>query len=67
MLRPILFNILIKDLNNGAECTVSGFADDTIPRRVTDIPGNYTANQRDLDRLEKWAERNLMIFDKRKF
>lgn len=53
-----MFNILINDLNNETDCTVSGFADDTIPGRVTDIQGNSTVSQRDLDRMEKWAEKS---------
>ncbi|KAK4832305.1 LOW QUALITY PROTEIN: hypothetical protein QYF61_021704 [Mycteria americana] len=53
MVGPMLFNTLINDLNSGSECTVSGFADDTIPVRVADIPSNCTANQRGLDGLEK--------------
>jgi len=67
MLGPTLFNILINALNNGVEWTVSGFADDTKPGRAANIQGNCTASQRELDRLEKWTERNLSIFNKEKF
>ena len=57
------FNLFFNDLDNGTEYTCSEFSDYMKSRGVSDTRDGYIALQRDLDRLEKQANSNLMKFN----
>ena len=66
VLGPILFLIYVNDIDDGLNCKVSKFADDTkIACKVTTTRERETL-QSDLDRLTHWANEWQMKFNIKK-
>ena len=66
VLEPILFNIFTSDQEEETESTSLSLWTTPNWGNVVDILKDGAAIQRDLERLEEWAGRNLMKLDKDK-
>lgn len=63
----VLLNILIRDLEKVTEnCLLIQFSDKKKLRGAAEMLEGRTAIQRNLDRLEEWATKNIVKFNKDK-
>ena len=63
----VLFQIFINDIDDGFECTLSKFADSTKLSGAVEMLEGSEAIQRDLNKLERWANISLMRFNTAKY
>ena len=66
VLGPVLFNILVGDMDTGTECSLNKLANDTKLSGTVDTLEGRDAIQRDLGKLERCAHANLMKFNRAK-
>ncbi|KAJ7415087.1 rna-directed dna polymerase from mobile element jockey-like [Pitangus sulphuratus] len=62
----IVFNIFFGDMDSGIKCILSEFAKNTKLCSAVEILEGRAAIQRDLDRLDRWADANLRKLNKEK-
>ncbi|XP_059579843.1 carboxypeptidase Q isoform X8 [Alligator mississippiensis] len=63
VLIPVLFNIFISDMDTGVRSELAKFLNDTKLWGRASAPEDRLVIQADLDRLQKWADINLMTFN----
>lgn len=62
---PVLFNIFVNDMDDGAEYTLSKFSDGTKLRGVADSPKHHADNQQDLPEAEDMGQEVLQALQQR--
>ena len=67
LLGPVLFLILINDIDSGIESFVSLFADDTRIAKKVNTEEDVESLQDDLEILYSWQRENNMSFNSNKF
>lgn len=67
VLGPVLFDTFINELDDRAELILCKSANDTKLGEMTDTLEGHTSIQRDVYRLKKWSDKNLMKFNKGKY
>ena len=64
---PILFLILINDIDDEVASKVSLFADDTRVMGPVHSEEDVENLQKDLDKIYEWQDKNNMLFNGKKF
>jgi len=67
VLGPILFLILISDIDENSTSTISSFADDTRVHRPIMSQTDIHTLQQDLETVYQWQRANNMLFNDKKF